>query len=63
LWREGGEGSTNWRASLESALTHERHVFPGLMELFAFLQQQTVAGQDAGEDEGATGQRSAATLE
>ena len=63
LWREDGEGSTNWRASLESALTHERHVFPGLMELFAFLQRQTVAGHDANEDERSTRQPSAATLE
>ena len=63
LWREGGEGATNWRASLESALTGKRHAFPGRMELFAFLQRQTVAGHDADEDEGATGQRSAATLE
>ena len=63
LWREDGEGSTNWRASLESALTHERHVFPSLMELFAFLQRQTVAGHDANEDENTTGQPSAAALE
>ena len=49
--------------SLESALTHKRYVFPSLTELFAFLQRQTVAGCDANEDESATGQRSAATLE
>jgi hypothetical protein len=63
LWREDGEEPTNWWASLESALTGKRHVFPCLMELFAFLQRQTVAGCDANEDEGTTGQRSAATLE
>ena len=28
LWREDGEELSNWRASLESALTGERHVFP-----------------------------------
>jgi hypothetical protein len=63
LWREDGKESNNWRASLESALTHKRYVFPSLMELFAFLQRQTVAGCDANEDENATGQRSPTTLE
>jgi hypothetical protein len=63
LWREDGEEPTNWRASLESALTHKRYVFPSLIELFAFLQRQTVAGCDANEDEGATRQRSPTALE
>jgi hypothetical protein len=63
LWREDGKESTDWRASLESALTGKRHVFPCLMELFAFLQRQTVAGCDANEDESTTGQPSAETLE
>ena len=63
LWREDGEEPTKWRASLESALTGKRQVFPCLMELFAFLQRQTVAGCDANKDESATGQRSPATLE
>jgi hypothetical protein len=58
LWREDGEEPTNWRASLESALTRKRHVFPSLMELFAFLQRQTVVRCDVSEDESATGQRS-----
>jgi hypothetical protein len=63
LWREDGKEPTNWRVSLESALTHKRYVFPSLMELFAFLQRQTVAGCDANEDENATGQRSPTTVE
>jgi hypothetical protein len=63
LWREDGKEPTNWRASLESALTGKRHVFPGLTELFTFLQRQTVVGHDANEDESTTGQPSAATLE
>jgi hypothetical protein len=58
LWREDGEGPTNWRASLESALTRKRHVFPCMTELFAFLQRQTVVRCDVSEDESATGQRS-----
>jgi len=55
LWREDGEGQTKWRASLESALTGKRHVFAGLVELYAFLQRQTVARRDASEDESTTG--------
>ncbi len=63
LWREDGKEASNWRVSLESALTGKRYVFPCLIELFAFFQQQTVAGRDADEDESATGQRSPETLE
>jgi hypothetical protein len=63
LWREDGEKPNNWWASLESALTGKRRVFPGLIELFAFLQRQTIAGCDAGEDEGAMGQRPPEALE
>lgn len=63
LWREDSKGPTNWRASLESAITGERHVFPCLMELFAFLERQTVARCDANEDDSATGQRSPTTSE
>ena len=63
LWREDGEEPKNWRASLESALTGRRHVFPGLVELFAFVQQQTLVGCDIGEDKSVAGQRSPATLE
>ena len=63
LWREDGEEPSNWWASLESALTGKRHVFPCMTELFAFLQRQTVAGCDANEDESATGQCSPTALE
>ena len=63
MWREDGKEPTNWWASLESALTGKRHVFPSLMELFAFLQRQTVARCDADEDASTTGQRSPATSE
>jgi len=63
LWREDCKEPGNWRASLKSALTGKRYVFPSLMELFAFLQRQTIAGCDANEDESATGQRSPAALE
>ena len=63
LWREDGEEPNNWRASLESALTRKRYVFPSLVKLLAFLQRQTGAGCDANEGEGATGQRSPEALE
>ncbi len=63
LWREDGEEPSNWRVSLESALTHKRYVFPSLAKLFAFLQRQTGAGCDANEDEYATEQRSPEALE
>ena len=62
LWRENGEEQNDWRASLESALTGKRHVFPSLVKLFAFLQRQTGMGCDADEDEGATEQRSPTAL-
>ena len=63
LWLEDGEEPTNWRASLESALTHKRFIFPSLMELFAFLQRQALAGRDTDEDESATEQRPPEALE
>ena len=63
LWREDGKGSTDWRASLESALTGKRYVFPSLMKLFAFLQRQTGMGCDTDEDESTTEQRSPEALE
>ena len=63
LWRENDEEQNDWRASLESALTHKRHVFPSLMGLFTFLRRQTGAGCDANEGENATGQRSPEALE
>lgn len=61
LWRENGEGGTSWRASLESALTGERHVFPSLIKLFSFLQGQTVAVCDVDKDASAMGKDSPET--
>lgn len=34
-------GTREWLASLEAPGTHERHNFPSLASLFAFLQAQT----------------------
>jgi hypothetical protein len=36
LWRETEQGG--WRASLENVMTGERHGFPDLPSLYAFLQ-------------------------
>jgi hypothetical protein len=63
LWREDSEEPCNWRASLEGAFTGERHVFPCLKELCAFLQRRTVGRCDANDDEPAAEPRSSATLE
>ena len=52
LWREDGQRSTNWRASLESALTGKRYVFSCLEELFTFLQRRTVSRCDGNENKG-----------
>ena len=51
LWRENGEEQNAWQASLESARTHKRHVFPSLEMLFAFLQRQIGVGNDVEKDE------------
>jgi hypothetical protein len=63
LWQEDGKESTNWRASLESALTGRRHVFPCLEELFAFLQRQTGSSCDGNENEGVREHRPSEALE
>ena len=63
LWREDGKGPTSWWASLESARTGKRHVFPCLQELFAFLQRQTVSRRDVSENEDAGEHRSSEVLE
>ena len=41
LWRESEHGT--WRASLESVTTGERHGFPDLPSLLAFLQAECQA--------------------
>ena len=38
LWRESEHGA--WRASLEDVITGERHSFPNLASLFAFLEAE-----------------------
>jgi hypothetical protein len=35
VWRESEQGA--WRASLENVTTSERHSFPNLVSLYAFL--------------------------
>ncbi len=40
LWRVPCQGKWQWRASLESPRTGERHVFAGPQQLFAFLSKQ-----------------------
>ncbi len=41
LWSSEQGGRRVWRVSLESAHSLERHMFPDLDALFAFLRQQT----------------------
>jgi hypothetical protein len=40
LWRARCQGKWELRASIESPHTGERHVFAGLMQLFAFLSER-----------------------
>jgi len=40
LWRARCGGQWQWRASLESRHTGERHLFAGLGQLFAFLGER-----------------------
>jgi hypothetical protein len=40
LWRVPSQGRWQWRASLESPHTRERHAFAGLEQLFAFLGER-----------------------
>jgi hypothetical protein len=54
LWRESPEGEP-WRASLQSAISGERHGFADLDGLFDFIRCQTEATPDpksgrSGED-------------
>jgi hypothetical protein len=41
LWPVHSEGTTIWRASLESPHTGERRGFASLADLFAFLEKET----------------------
>jgi len=40
LWRVRYQGKWQWRASIESRRTGERHVFAGLEQLLAFLGER-----------------------
>ena len=40
LWRSESQGCQQWRASLESPHTGERHVFSSLEQLYAFLSER-----------------------
>jgi hypothetical protein len=40
LWRVPSQGGWQWRASLESRHTGERHAFAGLGQLLAFLGER-----------------------
>jgi hypothetical protein len=53
LWRENNiDTPTDWRASLESALTGYSYVFPCPADLYAFLQRQTGESHQCGHNEG-----------
>ena len=41
LWRENGGDRPRWRASLEQPRSGERQAFTTLVDLFAFLEQET----------------------
>jgi hypothetical protein len=44
LWRTTSQGRSTWHASLELPHTGERRGFASLEQLYAFLEQQTQAG-------------------
>ncbi len=46
LWQVKGEGTTGWRASLESPRTGESQGFASLDDLFLFLRRQTLEPSD-----------------
>ena len=50
LWAARADDETVWRASLESALTGQRHGFANLDDLFDFLRQRTEMSSEKGED-------------
>ena len=47
LWQVQGKEGWIWRASLEHASTGERRGFAGLVELIAFLEQETAPIDEA----------------
>ena len=40
LWRAKCQGKWQWRASIESPHTGERHTFASVQQLFAYLSEQ-----------------------
>jgi hypothetical protein len=50
LWRSPDR--TGWHASIEATITHERHLFFDLSDLFAFLSTQIGSGQPRVAPEG-----------
>jgi hypothetical protein len=47
LWRVTENGNQEWRASLESVESGEKHGFTSLEELWIYLNQQTVTGNNS----------------
>ena len=50
LWSSQEEDRQVWRASLENAHTAERHFFPDLDALFAFIYEETIGLSSADLD-------------
>jgi hypothetical protein len=53
LWRHNDEEQTNWRASIESSHSGNRHVFANLDDLVTFLRLQMGLGHDESEQKDA----------
>ncbi len=51
LWSSQEEDRQVWRASLENAHTAERHFFPDLDALFAFIYEETIGLSSADVEE------------
>jgi len=51
LWQIESQGQLMWRVSLEEARTGERHGFPDLEALIAYLREETAAGTAEGASE------------
>jgi hypothetical protein len=54
LWQIESHGQITWRASLDEAQGGERHGFPDLEALIAFLRERTGAGLDDSARQDAT---------
>ena len=51
LWRTGSKEKAVWRASLERSDTRQRKGFASLLDLFAFLRQQTTLSSSVEKDD------------